>query len=153
MKLRTVLLALTICLLALSGCAGRATGDPITDAEAPDWGLTLTAQDVTPTGMTLAWTLEDMSIARDLMTGAAYELQVNRSGMWYRVGYKPSLIDRAWPSVGLRFFAGSGSWEINWENLYGKLPRGTYRIVKEIMMRRGTGGYDASLLYAGFVIG
>ncbi len=43
-------------------------------------------------------------------------------------------------------------WEIKWEYLYGTLPRGKYRIGKEIMDFRATGDYDKAVYYAEFEI-
>ena len=42
--------------------------------------------------------------------------------------------------------------EINWEWLYGKLPKGNYRIGKEIMDFRESGNFDKRIFYAYFEI-
>lgn len=47
---------------------------------------------------------------------------------------------------------GSVEFEENWGTLYGELPLGTYRIVKEIMDFRGTGDYDVNDYYAEFTL-
>lgn len=44
------------------------------------------------------------------------------------------------------------AWEIKWENLYGELPAGTYRIVKPISDFRGSGDYDTEECWAAFEI-
>ncbi len=43
-------------------------------------------------------------------------------------------------------------WKVNWENVYGNLPKGTYRMIKDVTDFRGTGDYTKYYLADEFEI-
>lgn len=51
----------------------------------------------------------------------------------------------------LIFTDGTIEVETNWEETYGELPAGIYRIGKEVTDFRGTGDYDKEMLCAEFI--
>lgn len=51
----------------------------------------------------------------------------------------------------LIFMDGTIEVETNWEETYGELPAGIYRIGKEVTDFRGTGDYDKEMLCAEFI--
>lgn len=128
------------------------SGNQVRTPGAPDndWGVVLSAADVTPDGMTLVCAQNDGNPTGELMTGAWYELEVSDSGQWQPVTVLTAScwIDVAW----LIPLGETTQWEVNWTWVYGTLPAGEYRIAKEIMDFRQTGDFDTCKSYAYFVI-
>lgn len=121
------------------------------ELEKPDWGITLTAKNVTSKGMTLVCSQSGGEITGELECGSDYSLLVNTNGVWNAVPY---LVDEAsWTAEAYGLpLDGSIEFELKWERLYGKLPAGTYRIVKGFMDFRGPGDYDSATFHTEFEI-
>lgn len=84
--------------------------------------------------------------------GEYYDIQVQKDGVWYSLQYA---VDGnvAFNAVGYNAAAGTTSvWQVNWEWLYGELPAGQYRIVKDILDVREPGDYTKYYLAAEFEI-
>ncbi|MBQ4051681.1 MAG: hypothetical protein IJD13_08620, partial [Oscillospiraceae bacterium] len=126
--------------LVLAGCAKSVE----TDYADPDLGITLTAKNVTPCGMTVVCTQSGGEATGELNTGS-----------WYRLesmdGKEPDYIvdgEIGWDSMA--YFVpmeDTVEWTIDWAWLYGELPSGEYRICKEFMDFRETGDFDKTLVY------
>lgn len=121
------------------------------ELEKPDWGITLTAKNVTSKGMTLVCSQSGGEITGELECGSDYSLLVNTNGAWNAVPY---LVDEvAWTAEAYYLpLDGSIEFELKWERLYGELPAGTYRIVKGFMDFRGPGDYDSATFHTEFEI-
>ena len=121
------------------------------ELEKPDWGITLTAKNVTSKGMTLVCSQSGGEITGELECGSDYSLLVNTNGVWNAVPY---LVDEvAWTAEAYYLpLDGSIEFELKWERLYGELPVGTYRIVKGFMDFRGPGDYDSATFHTEFEI-
>lgn len=121
------------------------------NADFPDWGLTLSVKDVTPTGLTLVCTKEGGNPTGRLMCGTEYRLFVSEDGMWKNV---PTVIeDYAWDGLGYGITEETArEFEISWEWLYGKLTPGTYRLAKEFMDWREAGEFDTAMYWVEFEI-
>lgn len=119
--------------------------------EPRNWGIILSATDVTAIGMTLVCTQSEGAPTGELQTGSEYKLYVSKAGMWTEV---PTVIkEYAWDAVAYMIpLDGTREFEINWEWLYGELPTGDYRIGKEMMDFRDSGDYDTEWYYAEFEI-
>ena len=130
--------------------SGASFPQPI-ELEKPDWGITLTAKNVTSKGMTLVCSQSGGEITGELECGSNYSLLVNTNGVWNAVPY---LVDEvAWTAEAYYLpLDGSIEFELKWERLYGELPAGTYRIVKGFMDFRGTGDYDSATFHTEFEI-
>ncbi len=117
----------------------------------PDWGLTLSVRDVTPTGLTLVCTQEGGSPTGDLQCGEDYRLIVLENGTWKDV---PTVLGNfIWDSLAYSIPKGQDrEFEISWEWLYGKLPAGTYRLTKEFMDFRETADFDTAKYWVEFEI-
>lgn len=117
----------------------------------PDWGLTLSVKDVTPTGLTLVCTKNGGNPTGLLRCGTDYRLIVLKDGTWKDV---PTVIEEyGWNSLAYNFPEGQDTeFELSWEWLYGKLPAGTYRLTKGFMDFREAGDYDTAVYWVEFEI-
>ena len=106
----------------------------------PDWGITLSVKDVTDSGLTLVCTQSRGEADGELQTGSDYKLIVLKEA-WEDV---PTIIeDYGWTAEAYMIAKDDVTeFEINWEWLYGKLPKGTYRLTKGFMNFRGSGDFD-----------
>ena len=145
-----VLLAL---LLTLVGCSGNNESAVTPETEPTPWGLALTAENVTPTGLTIVCTQSGEDTVSELFTGSYFAIhKLGKSG-WESVEYAPQEYDVAWTAEAWMIpLGGTVSWEVNWQWLYGELPKGTYRIEKEITNFRGPGDFDLEPVYVYFEI-
>ena len=117
----------------------------------PDWGLTLSAKDVTPSGLTLVCTQSGGEPSGDIMTGEDYYLTVWKKGHWRMV--MPVIENYGWNSLAHWIPKDNDTeFKIDWKWLYGELEPGTYRLVKEFMDFRKTADYDEAIYWMEFVI-
>lgn len=115
-------------------------------------GVTLSAKDVTPTGMTLVCTQSGGAPTGDeLLTGQPYSIDVKTESGWADL---PAQVEEiVFTMEGWMIpMESSVEWEVSWGYLYGELSPGTYRISKTIMDFRAAGDYDEYTYYAEFVI-
>ncbi len=121
------------------------------NADFPDWGLTLSVKDVTPTGLTLVCTKKGGNPTGRLMCGTDYRLLVSEDGKWKNV---PTVLEEyGWDDLGYRISEEKDTeFPISWEWLYGKLAAGTYRLAKEFSDHRGPGDYDKAMYWVEFEI-
>jgi len=116
-----------------------------------EWGLTLKAESVTPSGATLVFEQSGGSPTGSLETGEPYVIQTKKDDDW--VDVEVIAEDYGWNSVAWKINKGGRTeFEVNWEWLYGKLPAGEYRIGKTVMDFRGTADLDEKDYYAEFSI-
>lgn len=152
--------------LTLAGCAqGTAATPPEAETTPPaaerpvpmenqwNWGLTLTAENVSPTALTLTCTQSGGSPTGKLQTGSYYSLEGLEGEGWTAVEQIPQEYAVAWTEEAWAIpMEDSVQWTVDWAWLYGSLPAGTYRLGKEIMDFRSSGDYDQQMLYAQFTI-
>ena len=120
--------------------------------DTPDWGVTLTAENVTPTGLTIVCTQSGGKPTGQLFTGSYYFLQINLGGMWKTVEHL-DIENLAWTSEAwIITMSGETRWSVNWSWLYGELEPGQYRIGKQVSDFRAPGDCDDAILYAEFTI-
>ncbi len=118
----------------------KVTVPAVGDEGFPNWGLTLSVKDVTPSGLTLVCTQSGGEMTGELQTGSDYKLIVLKEA-WEDV---PTIIeDYGWDMIAYGISKNDVTeFKYNWEWLYGKLPAGTYRMVKGFTEFRETGDYD-----------
>lgn len=129
--------------------------EAIPDAPADTWGVTMTAENVTPTNLTLVIRHSGVKLDGQLETGAPYWVEVRNGDVWNLIPELPveDGVERGWTMEAyLLPVNGSYEKEVHFEWLYGELPAGQYRIGKEIMLFRETGNYDKQTYYAEFII-
>ncbi len=116
------------------------------DQAFPNWGLTLSVKDVTSTGLTLVCTQSGGEPTGTLQTGEPYRLISLIDGTWKTVEELPlpeGVDGRAWNSLAYLIpMEDTIEFEINWNWMFGELPSGTYRLIKDFMDFRGTANYD-----------
>ena len=122
----------------------------VVDEGFPNWGLTLSVKDVTESGLTLVCTQSGGELTGELQTGSDYKLIVLKEA-WEDV---PTIIeDYGWDMIAYGVSKNDETeFEYNWEWLYGKLPAGTYRMVKGFTEYRETGDYDNFTYWVEFEI-
>lgn len=124
--------------------------DGTVDKGFPNWGLTLSVKDVTDSGLTLLCTQSGGELTGELQTGSDYKLIVLKEA-WEEV---PTIVeDYAWYTIAYSVPKDDVTeFEIEWEWLYGKLPAGTYRMVKGFTDFRESGDYDSFAYWTEFEI-
>ena len=160
----------TVLLLALllTGCGGTGSGenedgfsdqsaaehtggDLAAQAQKDPWGLALTAEDVTDTGLTLRFVQSGGSPSGELETGSLYWLERETGDGWEKM--EPLIGDLAWTTEAyLIAMDGETEMTVDWTALYGELPSGSYRLGKSVMDFRDTGDYDQKGYYACFAV-
>lgn len=119
--------------------------------ENPDWGITLTVENITPANAIIKCTQSDGQPTGELQTGSWFILENwTQENGWKEMPY---IIDGeiGWTSEAWMIPAeDTVEWEVNWEWFYGELPTGKYRIGKSIMDFRGSGDFDTATYYAEF---
>lgn len=121
------------------------------EVEEPDWGLTLMADEITPTGMTVVMVQSGGNCDGDLEYGSAYHLEWLTEAGWERVPYLKDEVYWTMEAYGVPPES-INRMKKDWEWLYGELPVGHYRYVKNFMDFRASGDYDEADFYAEFVI-
>lgn len=121
--------------------------------ENSSWGVTLTAKNVSPTGMTIVCTQEGYEVAGELFTGSSYSLYRYVEEDWEKVEYLPQEHEIAWTSEAWIIpLEGTVEWETDWEWLYGELPQGHYKLGKGIMNLTEPGDFDTSMQFVEFEV-
>lgn len=127
-------------------------GEEAEAGQEDEWGLTLRAESVGATGCTIVFIQHGGAPTGELTSGTWYRIEKKEGDEWVEMPYAQGIGDEiGWNDVAWCIpDEGSVSFEENWGFLYGELPSGNYRIVKEIMDFRGTGDYDKKWYYAEF---
>ena len=121
MKKLTAILLIFAALLA--GCAREADCQP-TGAE----NVTMAVSSVTSAGATVI--IQD-SNPEPFVYGEWYQIQRQKDGVWYEV--KTKISNYGFNEIGwLTDEHGGLTMDVEWEWLYGELPAGHYRILKQV---------------------
>lgn len=118
-----------------------------------EWGLTLTAKDVTPTGCTIVFTQSGGNPTGELETGSPFEIERYKNGKWTEVEPIMDKYDINWTDEGWIIEKNASvEFKEGWKTLYGELPAGKYRLGKSVYDWRKPGDYDKKMYYAYFEI-
>ena len=139
-------------LLVFTGCNKAGSGSSALAASKEDaWGVSLSAAKITPKGLTIVCTQKNGSPKGELQTGQPYWLEKKENGQWVKV--KTLVEDGQWTMEAWGITKNkSVEWEVNWEDLYGALPRGEYRIGKTIVDFQSPEACSENPYYADFEI-
>ena len=120
MKKLTAILLVLMALLA--GCARQSAWQPTGAAN-----VTMTVSNVMPAGATV--TIQD-SNPEPFVYGEWFVIEREKDGVWYEV--KTQITNYGFNEIGwLTDEQGGLTMTVDWEWLYGKLPSGHYRILKQ----------------------
>lgn len=104
----------------------------------PDWNLSMTVTDIRPNGLTVQFVQTGPFPGSDqasLIYGNEYSLQTFENGQWADVPLLPQEQEVVWNEDVYRIFMDNISGHvISWDQLYGSLPAGRYRISKEVTL-------------------
>ena len=117
------------------------------------WGICMYAEEATKTSRTLKIEQFFGYPMGTLQTGSWYEIERRTDNGWEKVEYIPSEFVRTWTSEALLIRQRDiTEIRVDWENLYGELPPGEYRIGKKITDFIKTGEFTEDIYYAEFTI-
>lgn len=115
-------------------------------------GISLRVRDVEPTGLTMEFVRNGGNPSGELQYGSMYWLEQLADGKWRSVEYAEQEYNVAWTQEAYLIPGEGSTKEVDWEWLYGELPPGQYRLLKEVMDFRETGDYDSYRYCAEFEI-
>ncbi len=115
-----------------------------------NWGITLRAENATPTGAKIILSQNGGYLPNRLIYGSSYGIQKYENDQW--VDVEP-LQELFWTTVAYSVpLNDSVSWNINWSNTFGALEPGLYRFCKGITDHCAPGDNDHATFYAEFEI-
>lgn len=85
---------------------------------------------------------------KEFQYGNPYKIEIKQNGEWYKI---PVEINFTLPAFSLKSKE-SKEIDLNWENVYGKLTSGTYRIIKEINYEKEEGNVETFNVAVEFTI-
>ena len=120
------------------------------EAESDEIAVIMDLSNISGTGATIRFRQYEERETGELIYGEGYAISRLENDEWVPV---PQIIENgAFTDIGYMIPAGGeAKIETNWEWLYGKLPKGTYRISKTILDSYDN-GYDEYVLYGKFFI-
>lgn len=85
---------------------------------------------------------------KNFQYGNTYEIEIKKDGEWHKINVELNFDIPAFPLSSKE----SKEIELNWENGYGKLAKGTYRIIKDIDYKYEDGKYKSFNIAVEFTI-
>ncbi len=130
--------------------------DFTTSESRSDWGVVLSAKNITSTGLTLVVSQSGGQATGHLITGTPYRLVTLVGETWEPVEELPlpeGVDGRAWDSLAYNIMPESSTeLKVDWNWIYGELPSGTYRLEKCFLDMRAAGDYDTAEFHVEFTI-
>ena len=163
---KKVILALALCLLAVMMWKAKERTAELAIPQAiisekkaaqqetlVDWGITMTVINATPTGCTLEITQSGGTATGEIHCGEDYYVQALAEDGWHNLEY---IITDNYAIPSIAYIVSEDyprNFNLNWQQVYGVLPSGTYRIAKELMDSRAPGDFDEAYHFSqSFVI-
>lgn len=148
-KFFTILLC-GIMVLGITGCRSLKNEFEVgnkSDVKISQGNVSMSIKDGTlkNTGATLILTNNS---DKEFQYGNPYKIEIKQNGEWYKI---PVEINFTLPAFSLKSKE-SKEIELNWENGYGKLASGTYRIIKEINYEKEEGNFETFNVAVEFTI-
>lgn len=107
----------------------------------------MTVKDKTLTNKSVTLILTNNS-DRKIQYGSPYEIEIKKNGEWYKINAK---LDFTLPLFILESKE-KNEFKLNFEEGYGKLPSGTYRVIKKIDKEKEDGLFDSFYVSTEFTI-
>lgn len=151
--MKKIILTILVCgfmFLVLTGCGTNKNEFDIgkeSNIEIVEKGISLTVKKntLTETGATLI--LKNDSDV-DVQYGNPYEMEIKKDGEWHKINVE---LYFTLPAFSLKSKE-TKELELNWENGYGKLATGYYRIIKSFDIEKEDGTFDNFYVSAEFTI-
>ena len=148
-KIFTILLC-GIMVLGITGCRSLKNKFEVgnkSDIKISQGDVSMSIKDGTlkNTGATLILTNNS---GKEFQYGNPYKMEIKQNGEWYKISVE---INFTLPAFSLKSKE-SKEIELNWENVYGKLTSGTYRIIKEISYEKEEGNFETFNVAVEFTI-
>lgn len=97
-----------------------------------EWNIKTEAANVSPSGLTLIITISGDSKEGEFTYGSYYCIERLSGNNWKEVPYIKTDAVIGWTETEYFFDIGENTFKLSWEDMYGKLPKGRYRVCKEI---------------------
>ncbi len=124
---------------------------PLIEAYTDDWGIKLSAKNITPTRLTLLCEQEQGEPKGELASGFFYTLEKLENGHWTELKPLIPKEEMAFNDEILQILPSQiTEYNVDWTSFYGTLNPGHYRIGKQIMDVRSVDDFDEKMYYAAF---
>ena len=151
MKRVTLIALMCVCVvLGMTGCGKQKNEFDIgnkSDIKISQNDVIMTIKEGTLTNKSATLILTNNS-DKNFQYGTPYEIEIKKDGEWHKINAE---LDFDMPAFQLSAKE-SKEIELDWENGYGKLAKGTYRIIKEIDYEYKEGKYETSNIAVEFTI-
>lgn len=151
--MKKTMLAILLCgvmVLGITGCGSSNTFDVgnVSDVEiSNNNGVTLSIKDDTLKNTGATFILKNDS-DMDVQYGDSYEIEIEKDSRWHKINVELNFNS---PAYTLKTKT-SEEIELKWENEYGKLAPGNYRILKSIDTEMEDGTFNTFYVAAEFTI-
>ena len=138
--MKKILFAILLCgviVLGMTGCGKQKNEFDIgnkSDIKISQNDVIMTIKEGTLTNKSATLVLTD----KNFQYGNTYEIEIKKDGEWHKINVKLNFDMPAFPLSSKE----SKEIELDWENGYGKLAKGTYRIIKGIDYEYEEGKYE-----------
>ena len=149
-KIVFVILLSGIMVLTMTGCGNAKNKLNIgnkSDIKVSQNDVIMTIKDGTLTNKSVTLILTNNS-DRKIQYGSPYEIEVKKNGEWYKINAK---LNFTLPLFILESKK-KNEFKLNFEEGYGKLPSGTYRVIKKIDKEKEDGLFDSFYVSTEFTI-
>ncbi len=151
--MKKIMLTILVCgvmVLEITGCGTGKNEFDIgkeSNIEIVEKGISLSIKENTlsNTGATLILKNDSDAV---IQYGNPYEIEIKKDGEWHKINVS---LDFTLPAFWLKSKE-TKEIELNWENGYGKLAAGDYRIIKGINIEKENENYDNFYVSAEFTI-
>lgn len=141
--MKKTILTILLCgvmLLGMTGCGKQKNEFDIgnkSDIKISQNDVIMTIKEGTLTNKSATLVLTNNS-DKNFQYGNTYEIEIKKDGEWHKINVELNFDMPAFPLSSKE----SKEIELNWENGYGKLAKGTYRIIKGINYEYEEGKYE-----------
>ena len=149
-KIVLVILLCGIMVLTMTGCKNAKNKLDIgnkSNIKVSQTDVIMTVKDKTLTNKSVTLILTNNS-DRKIQYGSPYEIEIKKNGEWYKINAK---LDFTLPLFILESKE-KNEFKLNFEEGYGKLPSGTYRVIKKIDKEKEDGLFDSFYVSTEFTI-
>lgn len=149
-KIVFIILLCGVMVLAMTGCKNVKNKLDIgnkSNIKVSQNDVIMTIKDGTLTNKSVTLILTNNS-DRKIQYGSPYEIEIKKNDEWHKINAK---LNFTLPLFILESKE-KNEFELNFEDEYGKLPSGTYRVIKKIDKEKEDGVFDSFYVAAEFTI-